>query len=347
MVYLRDFLSFLGKRVLGTVAIMFGVVVIVFLISHALNPDPASLWAGEKARVTTIAAIKAEYHLNQPFAVQLYYFIIDTFTGNFGTDPVTGQSISQEIFSHGFNTIELVVAALIFTIILGVVLGYISGMHFSTKIDALIRTVYLATWATPYYLGAIGAILLFSFVIPILPSGAMYSPGLVPPHPITGIGLIDSLLEGNFTDFVSGLQHLVLPAGVLALLDFGIITRVTRSSVLDVRWSTQVKSARARGVPDGIANRRHILRNALIDATTVSAVMFGWMLSGTIIVEEIFGWPGIGDFAYQAIVNFDYPALIPVVIFFTFGVVIANFLADVTYSLLDPRISLGTAQTQG
>jgi peptide/nickel transport system permease protein len=347
MVYLKDFLSFLGKRAIGAVAIMFGVVVIVFLISHALNPDPASLWAGEKARVTTIDTIKAEYHLNQPLGVQLYYFIISTFTGNFGTDPVTGQSIAQEIFSHGFNTIELVLASLVITVILGVVLGYISGMHFSTKIDAMIRTVYLATWATPYYLGAIGAILLFSLVIPILPSGAMYSPGLTPPHSITGIGLIDSLLELNFADFVSGLQHLVLPAGVLALLDFGIITRVTRSSVLDVRWSTQVKSARARGVPDGVANRRHILRNALIDATTVSAVMFGWMLSGTIIVEEIFTWPGIGDFAYKAIVNFDYPALIPVVIFFTFGVVIANFLADVTYSLLDPRISLGTAQTQG
>lgn len=347
MVYLKDFLSFLGKRALGTVAIMFGVVIIVFLISHVLNPDPASLWAGEKARVATIAAIKAEYHLNQPLSTQLYYFIINTFTGNFGTDPVTGQNIAQELFFHGLNTIELVVASLILTIILGVALGYISGMRFSTKIDTLIRTVYLATWATPYYLGAIGAILLFSVAIPILPSGAMYSPGLISPHSITGIGLIDSLLELNFADFVSGLQHLLLPAGVLALLDFGIITRVTRSSVLDFRWSTQVKSARARGVPDGIANRRHILRNALIDATTVSAVMFGWMLSGTIIVEEIFAWPGIGDFAYNAIVNADYPALIPVVIFFTFGVVVANFLADLTYSLLDPRISLGAAQTQG
>jgi peptide/nickel transport system permease protein len=347
MVYLKDFLSFLGKRVLGAIAIMFGVVVIVFLISHALNPDPASLWAGEKARVTTIAAIEAEYHLTQPLGTQLYYFIVDAFTGNFGTDPVTGLNIGQEILSHGFNTIELVVVALIFTVILGVALGYISGMHFSTKIDALIRTIYLATWATPYYLGAIAAIFVFSFLIPILPSGAMYAPGLTPPQPITGIGLIDSLLELNFTDFVSGLQHLVLPAGVLAILDFGIITRVTRSSVLDVRWSTQVKSALARGVPDRIANRRHILRNALIDATTVSAVMFGWMLSGTIIVEEIFGWPGIGYFAYQAIVDFDYPALISVVIFFTFGVIIANFLADVAYSLLDPRIALGSAQSQG
>lgn len=347
MVYLKDFLSFLGRRIIGTIAILFGVVVIIFLISHVLNPDPAALWAGEKARVTTIAAIEAEYHLNQPLGTQLYYFIINTFTGNFGIDPVTGVSIEQEIFFHGLNTVELVLTSLVITIAMGIVLGYISGMHFSTKIDALIRTFYLATWATPYYLGAVAAILIFSVAIPILPSGAMYAPGLNPPHVITGIGLIDSLLELNFADFFSGLRHLILPAGVLALLDFGIVTRVTRSSVLDVRWSTQVKSARARGVPEGKANRRHILRNALIDATTVSAVMFGWMLSGTIIIEEIFAWPGIGDFAYNAIVSFDYPALIPVVIFFTFGVVIANFAADIAYSLLDPRITLGSAQSQG
>ena len=99
-------------------------------------------------------------------------------------------------------------------------------------------------------------------------------------------------------------------------------------------------------MPESLANRRHILRNALIDATTVSAVMFGWMLSGTVIIEEIFGWPGIGSFTYNAILNYDYPALVPIVIFFTLGVVIANFAADVIYSLLDPRITLGDAQTQ-
>ena len=155
--------------------------------------------------------------------------------------------------------------------------------------------------------------------------------------------LIDSLLSLNFGDFVSGLQHLILPAGVLALLDFGILTRVTRSSMLDVRWSTPVKFALARGVPENTANWRHIFRNGLIDANTVSAIVFGWMLSGTVIVEEIFAWPGIGDFADKAIETNDYPALIPVVIFFTFGVIIANFLADVIYSFLDPRITLGSA----
>jgi len=347
MVYLRDFLSFLGKRVLATIAIMFGVVIIVFLISHVLNPNPAALWAGAKARVTTVAAIETQYHLKDPVLVQLYYFVISIFSGNLGTDPVTGQSISSEIWSYAPNTVELVLAALFVTVIMGILLGYIAGMHFSTKIDSAIRVIYLGTWATPYYLGAIGAILIFAVAIPILPSGGMYSLALNPPPHYTGLFVLDSLIALNWPDFVSGIQHLILPALVLALLDFGIITRVTRSSVLDVRWSTHVKSARARGVPDSEANRRHILRNGLIDATTVSAVMFGWMLSGTVIVEEIFNWPGIGQFAYNAILSYDYPVLVPVVIFFTFGVIIANFGADVIYSILDPRIALGSASTQG
>jgi peptide/nickel transport system permease protein len=347
MVYLRDFLSFLGKRVLATIAIMFGVVIIVFLISHVLNPNPAALWAGAKARVTTVAAIEAQYHLKDPVLVQLYYFIISVFSGNLGTDPVTGQSISSEIWSYAPNTVELVLAALVVTVIMGIFFGYVAGMHFSTKLDSAIRVLYLGTWATPYYLGAIATILIFAVAIPILPSGGMYSLTLNPPPHYTGIFILDSLLALNWPDFVSGIQHLILPSLVLALLDFGIITRVTRSSVLDVRWSTHVKSARARGVPDGEANRRHILRNALIDATTVSAVMFGWMLSGTVIVEEIFNWPGIGQFAYNSILSYDYPVLVPVVIFFTFGVIIANFGADVIYSVLDPRIALGSASSQG
>ena len=347
MVYLKDFLAFLGKRVLATIAIMFGVVIIVFLISHLLNPDPAALWAGAKARVTTVAAIEAQYHLKDPVYVQLYYFIVNTFSGNLGTDPVTGQSISSEIWATAPNTVELVVAALLITVLIGIALGYIAGMRFSTKIDSAIRIVYLATWATPYYLGAIAMILVFAVAIPLFPSGGLYSLSLNYPKHITGVFIVDAILTLNVPDIISNLQHLILPALVLAILDFGIITRVTRSSVLDVRWSTHVKSARARGVPDGEANRRHILRNGLIDATTVSAVMFGWMLSGTVIVEDIFGWPGIGQFAYNAILNLDYPALVPVVIFFTFGVIIANFVADVIYSVLDPRIALGSASSQG
>jgi peptide/nickel transport system permease protein len=343
LVSLGEFLRYVARRGVGAVAVMFGVIITIFLVSHVLNPDPARLWAGARATNAQVELVRATYHLSDPIPNQLYYFIVNLFSGNLGVDPVTKQSISAEIAFYAPNTLELVVVALALTIVTGISLGYIAAMRFSTKLDLVIRLTYLVTWATPYYLGALAAILIFADYIPVFPSGGMFSLTITPPHAYTGVFLLDSLLSLNFDAFVSGLQHLILPAAVLAVLDFGVLTRVTRSSMLDVRWSTHVKSALARGVPEKEVSRRHILRNGLIDANTVSAMMFGWMLSGTVIVEQVFAWPGIGQFAYNAVVTNDYPVLIPVTIFFAFGVVIANFVADVVYSYLDPRIVLGGA----
>jgi peptide/nickel transport system permease protein len=191
------------------------------------------------------------------------------------------------------------------------------------------------------YLAAIVAILVFATYIPVFPSGGMYSLSMSPPKPVTGIFIIDALIELNMSAFLSGLQHLILPALALAFVNFGLISRAVRSSILNVRWSTHVKTARAKGLSENEVRRKHILRNALIDATSLSAVMFGWVLTGTLVVEELFTWPGLGQFAYQAIFSNDYPVLIPIIIVFTLGVIAANFVADVAYSLLDPRIAIG------
>lgn len=306
-----------------------------------LSPNPARLWAGPKARESTVLAVAVRYHLNDPLYSQFYYFLRDTLTGNFGIDPLSGQSILSEIRFYLPNTLELVLVSFLILIILGIGMGYLSGMRFSTPADSAIRVVYLASWSTPMYLAAILAILVFATYIPIFPSGGMYSLSLSPVQSITGIFILDSLLRLNFPAFLSGVQHLVLPALVLAFVNFGLISRAVRSSILNVRWSTHVKTARAKGLSEDEVKRKHILRNALIDATSLSAVMFGWLLTGTVVVEELFAWPGLGQFAFQAIYANDYPVLIPIVVVFTLGVIIANFVADVVYSLLDPRIAMG------
>jgi ABC-type dipeptide/oligopeptide/nickel transport system permease component len=341
LVYLRDFFSLLTKRIIGSIAVSFGTVIIIFFISHVLSPDPARLWAGPRAKVSTILAVEARYHLKDPMYLQFYYFLHDFITGNFGIDPLTGRSILSEILFYLPNTLELVLVSFIILIIVGVGLGYISGMRFSTSADSLIRTIYLVSWSMPTYLAAILAVLIFATYVPILPSGGMYTLSIKPVQSITGIFLVDSLLELNLPAFLSGLQHLVLPAAVLAFVNFGLIARAVRSSILNVRWSTYVKTARAKGLTENEVTRKHVLRNALVDATTLSAVMFGWLLTGTVVVEELFAWPGLGQFAYQAIAANDYPVLIPIVVVFTLGVIVANFAADVAYSLLDPRIAMG------
>ena len=283
----------------------------------------------------------ARYHLNEPLYVQYYYFMRNLFAGNFGIDPLTGQSILSEIRFYLPNTLELVLFSFVILIIVGVVLGYFAGMHFSTLGDSIARVMYLVSWSTPMYLAAIVAILLFANFIPIFPSGGMYSLSITPPPPVTGIFLIDALIALNMPAFLSGLQHLILPALALAFVNFGLISRAVRSSILNVRWSTYVKTARAKGLSESEVRRKHILRNALIDATSLSAVVFGWVLTSTLVVEELFAWPGLGYDAYQAIFSSDYPVLIPIVVIFTLGVIVANFIADVAYSLLDPRIAIG------
>lgn len=340
----REFLAFVIRRLASSALALFGVFVLVFLISHVLSPDPARLWAGPKARQSTIGAVAARYHLNLPLPQQFYYFLKDYLTGNLGTDPVTGRQISSEIAYYLPNTLELVLAALVVIVLVGVSLGYVSAMNFGSKKDTAIRIFYLVSWVTPTYLGAILAILVFSDYLHILPSGGMYSPVINAPPPVTGLFVLDSLIAGNLRAFASGMYHLALPALTLAFLNFGIITRVARSSILEVRWSPHVKSAAAKGLSERAINMRHVLRNGLIDVNTLSAVMFGWLLAGTVVVEQIFSWPGIGQFTYTVIASDDYPVLVPVVLVFTAGVILANFVADVLYSVLDPRIRLGGAR---
>jgi peptide/nickel transport system permease protein len=325
----------------GSILVSIGTITIIFLISHVLNPDPARLWAGPRARASTILAVAARYHLDAPLYTQYYYFMRDILTGNFGVDPLTGQNILSEIQFYLPNTLELVLCSFVILVIVGVAIGYFAGMHFSTAGDSVARVTYLVSWSAPMYLAAIVAILVFANYVPIFPSGGMYSLSIPPPKPVTGIFLIDALIGVNMPAFVSGVQHLILPALVLAFVNFGLISRAVRSSILNVRWSTYVKTARAKGLSESDVRRKHILRNALIDATSLSAVIFGWVLTSTLVVEELFAWPGLGQFAYQAIFSDDYPVLIPIVVVFTLGVIAANFIADVIYSLLDPRIALG------
>ncbi len=336
----RTFLLFLIKRSIEAVLLILGTIIIVFLISHVITSNPAALWAGPKAKPSTIHAIIFRYHLNDPLYVQLWYFIVSYFTGNLGIDPETGVPIINEISFYFMNTLELVLMSMVFIIIFGIGLGYISAINFEKKTDSFIRLLYLFSWATPTFLGAAIALVLFASVFPIFPISGMYSPYISPPLRITGIFVLDSLITGNFEGFVDGLYHLILPSLTLAFLNFGIVTRITRAGILGVKWMPYVKTAYSKGLSSKEVQRKHILRTGLIEANTIIAVMFGWLLSGTIVVEELFSWPGIGRFAYNAVISVDYPDLIAIVVMFTIAVVIANLIADITYAFLDPRITL-------
>jgi ABC-type dipeptide/oligopeptide/nickel transport system permease component len=335
---LEDLLLFIAKRIALTFPLIIGVTFITFLFSHIMVSDPARLWAGRHASAARIAAIVQLYHLNQPVYVQYYYYLVGIFTGNLGYNPTNGAPILPQILTYFPATLELVLAALVIMIFIGIPLGAIAAAHSGKATDHIIRAFYLSGWATPSFLGALLMSLIFTYYLGIFPSHGMINPSLTPPYPITGMYVLDSLLEGNIPDFVSSLRHLILPASALAFLNFGIATRMTRAAMLEVFPLDYIKSARSKGLKEYVVIYKHALRNALISTVTVLALLTGSLLSGTVVIENIFGWPGIGEYAYEAVVSYNFPVIIAVTVVFSIGVIISNLIADILYAVLDPRV---------
>jgi ABC-type dipeptide/oligopeptide/nickel transport system permease component len=232
--------------------------------------------------------------------------------------------------------LELVLASLFLMVVIGIPLGVLAAVHQGKWVDHLVRVFYLSGWATPTYLGGV---LLAILVAPALglPSGGEFStdPSF---HRWTHMSVIDALLAGNPPAVTDAIAHLLLPAVALAFINMGIATRMTRSSMLEVLPLDFVKTARMKGLPDFWVVYKHALRNSLITTTTVLGIAAGGLLSGTVVIEEIFRWPGIGNFAFQSILGGNFPGTVAVVVVFAIGVVLANLAADIIYGLLDPRV---------
>ncbi len=336
-----DLLLFIAKRILVMFLLVIGVTFITFLFSHVMAPDPARLWAGRRANAARVQEIVALYHLNQPYYIQYWYYLKGIFTGNLGVDPSTGSPILPEILQRLPATLELVLASLVIMVVVGIPLGALAASRNGKATDHLVRGFYLSGWATPSFLGALVLVLVFSYYLNVLPVQGMLTPGISPPQTITGMYVVDSLLTANFPALYSSLQHLILPATSLAFLNFGIATRMTRASMLEVFPLDYVKAARAKGLSEYVVIYKHALRNALVSTVTVLALLAGSLLSGDVVVEEIFGWPGIGAYAFTAVQAENFPAIVAVTVVFSIGVIIANLVADVLYAVLDPKVEWG------
>jgi len=192
----------------------------------------------------------------------------------------------------------------------------------------------------PTFWVALFAFYLFFYRLGWLPSGGRLSPGLTPPAKITGLYTVDALLHGQWSLFVNALEHLVLPGMVLGVFTVGTVLRFTRASVLEVINNDYVRAARAKGLSEWTIVRRHVMRPALLAIATVAALAFGSLLSGTVLVENIYSWPGIGEYAYTSAIDLDLPAIMGVSIVVAIVYIVINLLVDILYSVLDPRIEL-------
>lgn len=328
---------FILRRLALLIPTLAGISVVVFLMIYLVPGDPAQVMLGERANAETLAALRQDMGLDQPFHVQFGRFFGDLISGDLGRSFRTHEKITVEILHRFPATIELTMAAMLFAIIGGLGLGMISAVRRGGMVDYLAMMVATAGISMPVFWLALVLILLFAVEIPLLPISGRLSASMYLQSP-TGLYIVDALLAGDFVALGDVLRHLMLPAICLGTIPLAVIARMTRSSLLEILGEDYIRTARAKGLSPLIVLVRHAMRNAFIPTLTVIALEFGYLLGGAIITETIFAWPGIGRWLFLAVLARDFKAVQGGVLLIATLFITVNLIADVLYAWLDPRI---------
>lgn len=340
-------IGYVGRRLLLLIPILFGMTLIAFVVSRAIPVNPIVATLGQQAAddPAIVAAYRQHWGLDRPLPVQYLTYLQNLLHGDLGESIYTHRPVTQDLISYLPATIELATATVIFSVLISVPLGVIAAVRRGTLLDLVIRLVTLIGVAMPIFWLALAAIDIFYLRLGIAPAPGRLDASDSPPHFITGMYTIDSLLTGRLQTFYDAASHLVLPALVLASWSCGTLTRVTRASMLSVLPQRFLQTARAKGASERYTILRHAAPNALIPVVTIIGLAYGDLLTGVIVIEVLFGWPGIGHYAYSAAVYADFPAIIGVTLVFGVIYTLINLGVDLAYALLDPRIRL--AMTTG
>ena len=337
-------LVYVVRRLLLLVLVVAGMSLITFALTHLVPGDPARLLAGQRATQEQVEALARKYGLDRPLHEQYATYMSGLLRGDLGISMTTRRAVTKDIGQFLPATIELTLSAVVLTGLIGIPLGLLAAVNRGRIVDHVIRIFTIAGVSMPIFW--LGIILQIAFArwLEILPIGGRLGIVDIPPPHVTGLYTIDSLLAGDWTTFRSSLVHLVMPAAALAVGSLAVITRMTRTSTLEVLNSDYILAARAKGLPEFTILRRHVLKNAMIPTTTVFGLQVGFLLAGNILTEVVFNWPGIGLYAVKAISYLDYSAIIGVTIIISVIYVTVNLIVDGVYLLLDPRISYQAAR---
>lgn len=319
-------LSFLLRRLFYGLLLMLGVVILNFLLIRMVPGDPAVVIAGEMGGATEemLESIREEYGLNKPLLVQLGIYIGNIAQGDLGESFFFNQPVAKLIGQRIGPTILLVLSAQIISILLGVFLGVIAARKPNGPMSAFVSVIATVGYAVPVFWTGIMLIILLASTFPIFPVEGMQS-----------VKLRDAAWHIRALDV---LHHLVLPAFTLAIIYLAQYARLTRASMLDAMSSDYIRTARAKGLNENVVLFQHALRNALLPVLTVAGLQFGNLISGALLVETVFNWPGMGRLAFDSILRRDYPTILGVLFFASGMVVVANILTDLGYRIADPRV---------
>ena len=335
---LRQFARMARRRLAAGVIVLLGVTLVTFFIAHVAPGDPAQMMAGPRASPELVADLRARLGLDQPVWVQYGRYMQRLATGDFGQSIATGRPALDEITARIPATIELMLVAMLIATTLGILLGVLTAAYRDTWVDTLARGTSIIAISTPTFWLGLLLLLVFYDWAGLLPGSGRLDAGLEPPPSVTGFYTIDALFAGDGLALRSAINHLVLPAATLALGSIGALVRVVRSSMLEVLSEDYIRTARAAGLPTRTVLLRHALPNALIPLITVLALELAALIFGSVIVESVFSWPGVGRFVLESILRLDFPVIMCFTVLAAVAYLLANLLADVLYVTVDPRI---------
>lgn len=333
-----DAIRYISKRLLLMIPILFGISVLTFFISHTIPGDPARLILGPKADPVIIKELQEKMGLNDPVYVQYGRYVSGILQGDLGNSTYTQQAVANDLKRYFSATLELTLFSMIITVLVGIPFGIISANKKDKIPDQITRFVALIGVAMPAFWLGIILLLFFYLQLGVLPGAGRLDTWVSPPAHITGMYTVDALLTGNLPVFQSALIHLILPGITQAAVTIGMITRMTRSSMLEVLRSDYVRTAYAKGGSQNRVLYGHALQNGMMPILTLIGMTFGHSLGGSVLVESVYSWPGLGKYAVNAITYLDFPAVMGVTLLIAVLFIFVNLIIDIFYQVIDPRL---------
>jgi peptide/nickel transport system permease protein len=331
-------LRFLIRRILLLIFVVWGISLATFVLARLVPSDPARLIAGPRAGPEAVAVVRHDYGLDRPIPEQYLRYVGGLLSGDLGRSFSSKRPVADDLRAFLPATIELGAASLLLALLGGIPVGIIAAVRRNSRVDYAGRGLaILGLSLPPFWIGLLAQLVFYSGLT-LLPVGGRLSQDVAAPPTITGMYTLDSLLAGQGATFVDALRHLILPAAVLSFGTMAVFVRLVRATLLEVLAQDYVRTARAKGLAERGVVLGHALRNALLPVITIGALQLGLLLSGVLLIESIFGWPGIGRYTAQAIVSSDYNGIMGVTIVLAVIYLLINTVVDLIYIWLDPRI---------
>jgi peptide/nickel transport system permease protein len=330
-------LNYALRRVILTIPILLGLSVLVFAFVRALPGGPAIALLGERATQESVEQIEEQLGLDEPIYVQYGRYMKNVLSGDLGTSTRTRLPVTEELGLRFPATFELAIAAMLFAILIGLPLGFVAAKRYQGVLDNASLVLSLIGISFPVFFLALLLKYVFSIKQGLLPTIGRLDVTRSLDHP-TSFYILDSIIAGDMAALGDALRHLVLPAIALGTIPLAIVARITRAAVLDVTSEDYVRTARAKGLDPRVVDRRHILKNAMLPVITIIGLQTGLLLTGAVLTETVFAWPGVGSWMLEAIKFRDYAVLQGGILFFAVLIVVVNLLVDLSYAFLNPRI---------